>query len=166
MDGGVDYGEGMKGKVMEYGTTKDLDSLEHIHLQDVKEVKIYVLEQDDIIEYNKGPEIVDELIHLDTSQNYVVKEFTIPHMTIRTFGHSKKTYMMREINGFRYILPVVKKHKVIGMPYKKHILIGFEIIMKNKGLVYDGTTSRCFIVNRKCLQTMSETSVNQFTEKH
>jgi serine/threonine protein kinase len=166
MDGGVVYGEGMKGKVMDYGTiTDDLDSLEHIQLHNVKEVKIYILEQDEIIEYNKGPELLDELIHLDTSQNYVVKEFTIPNMAIRTFGHSKKTYMMREINGFRYILPVVKKHKVVGMPYKKDILIGFEIIMKNKGLVYDGTTSRCFIVNRKCSQTMSESIVNQFTEK-
>ena len=166
MDGGLVHGEGMKGKVMDYGTiTDDIDSLEHIHLHNVKEVKIYVLEQDDIIEYTKGPEIIDELIHLDTSQNYVVKEFTIPNMAIRTFGHSKKTYMMREINGFRHILPVIKKHKIVGMPYKKHILIGFEIIMKNKGLVYDGTISRCFIVNRKCSQTMSEDIVNQFTEK-
>ena len=166
MEGGLVYGEGMKGKVMDYGTMiEDFDSLEHIQLYDVKEVIVYVLEQDDIIEYNKGPEIIDELIHLDTSQNYVVKEFTIPNMAIRTFGHSKKTYMMREINGFRHILPVVKKHKVVGMPYKKHTLIGFEIIMKNKGFVYDGTTSRCFIVNRKCSQTMSESIVNQFTEK-
>ncbi len=166
MEGGIVYGEGMKGKVMDYGTiTDDLDSLEHIHLQDVKEVTMYVLEEDDIIEYNKGPEIIDELIHLDTSQNYVVKEFTIPNMATRTFGHSKKTYMMREINGFRHILPVVKKHKVVGMPYKKDTLIGFEIIMKNKGFVYDGTISRCFVVNRKCSQTMSETIVNQFTEK-
>ena len=62
MEGGVVYGEGMKGKVMDYGTiTEDLDSLEHIQLQDVKEIKIYILEQDDIIEYNKGAEFLDEL---------------------------------------------------------------------------------------------------------
>jgi len=166
MEGGIVYGEGMKGKVMDYGTlTEDLDSLENIQLQNVKEVTIYVLEGDDIIEYVKGAEIIDELIHLDTSQNYVVKEFTIPNMATRTFGHSKKTYMLREINGFRYILPVVKKHKVVGMPYKKHILIGFEIVMKDKGILYDGSLSRCFVVNRKCSQTMSETIVNEFTEK-
>jgi serine/threonine protein kinase len=166
MEGGVVYGEGTKGKVMDYGTlTEDFDSLEHIELHHVKEVKIYVLEEDDIIEYIKGSEFIDELIHLDISQNYVVKEFTIPTMAIRTFGHSKRTYMMREINGFRHILPVVKKHKVVGMPYKKDTLIGFEIIMKNKGLVYDGNISRCFVVNRKCSQTITETYVNQFTEK-
>jgi serine/threonine protein kinase len=166
MEGGVVYGEGMKGKVMDYGTvTEDFDCLENIQLQNVKELIVYILEDDDIIEYIKGSEFIDELIHLDASQNYVVKEFTIPNMALRTFGHSKRTYMMREINEFRHILPIVKKHKVIGMPYKKHTLIGFEIIMKDKGIVYDGNKSRCFVVNRKCSQTMSEPIVNQFTEK-
>ena len=166
MNAGAVHGEGMKGKVMDYGTiTEDLDSLEHIQLHDVKEVILYILEKDDIIEYSKGPEMIDELIHLDTTQSYVVKEFTIPNLTTRTFGHSKKTYMMREINGFRHILPVVKKHKIVGIPYKQNILIGFEIIMKEKGLLYDGSISRCFVINRKCSQTMTEWIVNSFTEK-
>jgi serine/threonine protein kinase len=166
MEAGAVYGEGMKGKVMDYGTlTEDLESLEHIQLHYVKEVKTYILEKEDIIEYTNGPEILDEIIRLDISQNYVVKEFTIPNLATRTFGHSKKTYMMREIAGFRHILPVVKKHKIIGIPYKNHSLIGFEIIMKEKGILYDRTNSRCFIINRKCSQTMSEYIVNKFTEK-
>lgn len=166
MEGGVVYGEGMKGRVMDYGTlTDDLDSLEQIKLHDVSEVKTYILDKDDIIEYSNGAEIIDEIIHLDASQNYVVKEFTIPNLTTRTFGYSKKTYMMREIAGFRHILPVVKKHKIIGIPYKNNVLVGFEIIMKEKGILYDRTKTRCFIVNRKCSQTMSEFIVNKFTEK-
>jgi serine/threonine protein kinase len=166
MEAGEVHGEGMKGKVFDYGTlTEDLESLEHIKLHDVKEVKVYILEKEDIIEYIKGPEVIDDIIHLDISQNYVVKEFTVPNLAYRTFGQPKKTYMMREIAGFRHILPVVKKHKIIGIPYKNHTLIGFEIIMKEKGILYDGTVSRCFIVNRKCSQTMSEYIVNKFTEK-
>ena len=166
MEAGAVYGEGMKGRVIDYGTiTEDLESLEHIKLENVTKVNVYILENDDIIEYVKGPEIIDELIHLDKDQKYVVKEFTIPSLTTRTFGHSKKTYMMREINGFKHILPVVKKHNIVGIPYKNNTLIGFEIIMKHKRLLFDGTDSRCFIVNTKCNQTMSETVVNNFTDQ-
>ena len=109
MEGGAVHGEGMKGRLIDYGTlTEDLESLEHIKLDNVTKVNVYILEKEDIIEYEKGPEIIDELIHLDKNQNYVVKEFTIPNLATRTFGQSKKTYMMREIDGFKHILPVVK----------------------------------------------------------
>ena len=166
MEAGAVHGEGNKGKVMDYGTlTEDFDSLEHIKLEHVTKVKVYILEKDDIIEYTKGAEIIDELIRLDKNQNYVVKEFTVPNLTSRALGHTKKTFMMREINGFRNILPVIKKHNIVGIPYKNHTLIGFEIIMKNKGILYDNTDSRCFIVNTKCMQTMSEFIVNKFTEQ-
>jgi serine/threonine protein kinase len=165
MEGGAVHGEGMKGRVIDYGTlTEDLESLEHIKLDNVTKVNVYILEKEDIIEYEKGPEIIDELIHLDKNQNYVVKEFTIPNLATRTFGQSKKTYMMREIDGFKHILPVVKKYGIVGIPYKNNTLIGFEIVMKNKGL-FDRSNSRCFIVNIKCTQTMSELIVNKFTEQ-
>jgi hypothetical protein len=37
--------------------------------------------------------------------------------------------------------------------------------MKEKGIIYDGTMSRCFIINRKRSHTMSESVVNQFSDK-
>jgi len=166
MDAGAVHGEGKKGRVMDFGTiTADIDSLEHTNLHDVKEIKIYVIVDEDVIETIKGPEFLDELIHLDTHQKYVVKEFMNPSIQHRALGHTKHSFMMREIAGFKHVIPLVKKHKIIGIPYKKYILIGFEIIMKNKGIIYDGTTSRCFTINRKCSQTMSETVVNQFSDK-
>ena len=167
MKAGAVHGEGMKGRVMDYGTrTEDLDSLEYVQLDGVREVKIHVLEKNAIVERTMGPEFIDELIHLDKKQQYVVKEFTVPNLALRTFGESKHTYMMREINGFKNILPLVKKHKVVGIPYGKNAtLLGFQIVMKASGFLYDGTHERCFVVNRKCSQMMSEMVVNAFTEK-
>jgi serine/threonine protein kinase len=166
MDAGAVHGEGNKGRVIDYGTiTKDIDSLEYTNLHDVKEIKLYIITGEHVVESIKGPEFLDELLQLDNRQKYVVKEFMIPSIKDRAMGHTKHSYMMREIAGFKHVLPLVKRHKIIGMPYKKYILVGFEIIMKEKGIIYDGTFSRCFVINRKCSQTMSETIVNQFTEK-
>jgi serine/threonine protein kinase len=165
MEAGSVYGVGMKGKVMDYGTkTYDIDSLQHTKLTDVKKINLYVLQDDNIVETTMGPELLDELVRYDKHQEYVIKEFMMPNVAQRAMGHTKKSYMIRELHGFRSILPVVKKHKIIGMPYKKTILFGFEIEMKEKGILYDGSTTRCFVINRKCKEVMSEKKVNAFTE--
>lgn len=166
MEGGEVHGEGAKGRVIDYGMlTEDLDSLEHIKLKNVTKVKLYIIENDTIAEYTKGPEIIDELIHYDKNQQYVIKEFMEPGLASRTLGNTKRSFMMNEINGFKNILPVIKKHNIVGIPYKGNMLIAFEIIMKHKGILFDGTDSRCFVINRKCSQTMSESIVNNFTEQ-
>lgn len=156
MDAGAVYGVGMKGKVMDYGTiVKDMDSLQHMPLENVKKITLYVLEKGDIVEKTMDSEFLNELIHYDKHQNYVIKEFMNPNLAQLSLGYSKKGYMMRELDGFRSILPLVKKHNIIGMPYKKTILFGFEI---------ETNQTRCFVVNRKCKEVMSETIVNSFTE--
>ena len=165
MEAGTVYGVGMKGKVMDYGTkTQDMDSLEHMPLNHVKHITLYVLAHNDIVETKVGPEALNELVHYDRRQAYVVKEFMRPSVPQQVMGLTKHEYMMRELNGFRAILPIVKKHKVIGMPYKNTLLFGFEIEMVDKGLLYDGTSTRCFVVNRKCKEVMSEQKVNAFTD--
>jgi len=143
----------------------NIASLEHIDLYNVKEIKIYVIVDQHVIEAIKGPEFIDEFIHLDINQKYVIKEFIAPSIKNRALGHTKRTYMMKEIAGFKHVIPLVKKHKIIGIPYKNYILIGFEIIMKEKGIIYDGTMSRCFTIYRKRSHTMSESIVNQFSDK-
>jgi serine/threonine protein kinase len=165
MEAGSVYGVGMKGKVMDYGTRiHDVDSLQHMTLTNVKKVTLYVLQDNNIVEHTMGAELLDELLKYDQHQKYVIKEFMMPNVAQRAMGNTKRSYMIRELNGFRYILPVVKKHKIIGMPYKKTILFGFEIEMTEKGILYDGSTTRCFVINRKCKEVMSEKKVNAFTE--
>lgn len=165
MDAGAVYGIGMKGKVMDYGTTThDIDSLQHTPLTHVKQITLYILEKDRIVTKTKGPEILEDLVHYDQRQEYVVKEFMIPNLAQRALGYTKKEYMLRELNGFQSILPVVSKHKVIGMPYHHTLLFGFEIEMNEKGTIYDGSTTRCFVINRKCKEVMSESRVNAFHE--
>ena len=143
----------------------NIETLELINLYDVKEIKIYVIVDEHVIESTKGPEFIDEFIHLDINQKYTIKEYIVPSIKNRALGHTKRTYMMKEIARFKHVIPLVKKHKIIGMPYKNYILIGFEIIMKEKGIIYDGTMSRCFTITRKRSHTMSETIVNQFSDK-
>ena len=165
MEAGAVYGVGMKGRVMDYGTkTEDLDSLEHMPLNHVSQITLYVLANNDNVEKKVGPDALPELVHYDKHQQYVIKEFVRPSIPQRAIGLTKKEYMLRELNGFRAILPIVKKHKVVGMPYKNTILFGFEIEMTDKGILYDGTNTRCFVVNRKCSEVMSEKKVNAFSE--
>ena len=71
-------------------------------------------------------------------------------------------YMMREITGFSHILPILKKHNIAGIKYKNTILFGFEIFMKDVGSLYTSTSSRCFVINRKCQETMSIKKVDFF----
>ena len=158
MNGGLVHGIGMKGKVMDYGTTTyDLDSLQHTPLSHVKTITLYVLEKNDIVEQQMHPDLLHELVNYDTHQQYVIKEFVTPFITSQVLGYTKKEYMRREIDAFRRILSIVKKHNVVGMPYKKTILFGMVIEMEYK--------TRCFVINRKCKEVMSEQKVNSFTEK-
>jgi len=156
MNGGVVYGVGMKGKVMDYGTTTyDLESLQHTPLHHVKKITLYVLEKNDIVEKDLDPKWLHELVNYDTHQKYVIKEFMTPSIPNQIMGHTKKEFMLREMDGFRSILSIVKKH-VVGMPYKKTILFGMVIEMKDE--------TRAFVINRKCNEVMSEDKVNSFTE--
>ena len=154
MNGGVVYGIGAKGKVMDYGTiTHDLDSLQHMPLH-VNKITLYVLDKNDIVEQQLDPNLLHELVNYDKEQQYVIKEFMSP--SILNQFHTKKEFMLRELDGFKMILPIVKKHKVVGMPYKHTILFGIEMDMDD--------TSRYFVINRKCNEVMSEEKVNSFTK--
>jgi serine/threonine protein kinase len=81
-------------------------------------------------------------------KNYVVKEFLDPSFPMKLQGYTKKTYLLRELNGFKHILST---NTIIGVPYQKTILYGFEIITPNE--------SRCFVINRKCKETISESKL-------
>jgi hypothetical protein len=156
MNGGIVHGVGMKGKVMDYGAIEqDLDSLQHIQFQNVDHIDIYVLKNSTIQKETKPPSILYELLHHDTTQHYVVKEFMEPSTMMKLQGMTKHAYMMREITGFSKILPILKKHNIAGIKYKNTILFGFEIFMKHSGSLYTRDESRCFVVNRKCQETMS-----------
>jgi len=144
----VVHGIGQKGRVIDYGTKEgDLESLEHIIFEGP--ITLYVLQKGDIVEQEGR---LDDIIHLDKHQKYIVKEFIEPPLVMKLQGFTAKTYMLRELEGFRNILPLLKTH-VIGMPYKKTHLFGFVI------------GNRHFVVNRKCSDTMTESKVNSFSEK-
>ena len=163
MKGGIVHGIGMKGKVMDYGTLeKDVDSLEHIQFEHVDHIDLYILNNNTIQKETKDPSILYDIIHHDTSRNYVVKEFMDPSIVQLAQGMTKHVYMMREITGFSHILPILKKHNIAGIKYKNTILFGFEIFMKDVGSLYTSTSSRCFVINRKCQETMSIKKVDFF----
>lgn len=137
----VVHGEGMKGKVMDYGTkTDDLDALQNIKLEG-NTIVLYLLKKGDIVEKKVPSSELYEILHYDKKQQYVVKEF-LPALQYVGLGYTSKFYMLLELDGFRKILPLIKTHRVIGMPYHNTHLFGFEI---------DG---RCFVVNRKCEETI------------
>ena len=139
-----------EGKVMDYGTkTDDLDSLQHMKFKG-EDITLYVLKRGDIVEKKVPSSELDKILTHDKKQQYVVKEF-LPSIRYTALGRNAKYYMLLELDGFRKILPL-KKHR-IGMPYDHTYLFGFEI---------DG---RCFVVNRKCKDTMSESKVNAFSLK-
>lgn len=143
----VVHGVGQKGRVIDFGTKEyDLDSLEHGSFDGL--ITLYVLHKGDIVEQEGR---LKDIIHRDKHQEYIVKEFIEPPLHMRVQGFTAKTYMLRELEGFRNILPLLKTH-VIGMPYKNSHLFGFVI------------GNRYFVVNRKCSDTMSESKVNSFSE--
>jgi serine/threonine protein kinase len=144
----VVHGVGQKGRVIDYGTKEDdLDSLEQISFEGP--ITLYILQHGNIVEQEGR---LEDIIHRDKHQKYIVKEFVEPPLVMKMQGFTAKTYMLRELEGFRNILPLLKTH-VIGMPYKKTHLFGFVI------------GNRHFVVNRKCSDTMTETKVNSFSEK-
>jgi serine/threonine protein kinase len=161
MKGGIIHGVGMKGKVMDYGAIEsDVDSLENIQFHQVDHIDLYVLKNSTIQKETKDPSILYDIIHHDKEHNYVVKEFMEPSILMKTQGMTKHTYMMREIDGFSHILPLLKKHNIAGIKYRNTVLFGFEIFMKQSGNLYDSTISRCFVINRKCQETMSMKKVD------
>ena len=61
--------------------------------------------------------------------NYVVKEFMAPYLP----GFTKKTYFMRELEGFKHTL-----NDMIGIPFQGTIVYGVEL------------NDTCFVIHRKC----------------
>lgn len=138
MNGGITHGIGFKGKVIDF---EDID-----FPKDIQTIHIYVLKHKDIIEKTIP---VSKLNTIQLDKNYVVKEFLDPSFPMKLQGYTKKTYLLRELNGFKHILSI---NTIIGVPYQKTILYGFEIITPNE--------SRCFVINRKCKETISESKLS------
>jgi len=117
MEGGRVYGVGMKGKVMDF---EDL-----VIPKDLRAIYFYV-----------GKDMVKKQISSSTwkafgmDHNYVVKEF------METYLHTKKTYFMRELEGFKHTL-----NDMIGIPFQGTIVYGVELI---------GQETCYFVIHRKC----------------
>jgi serine/threonine protein kinase len=160
MDGGIVHGIGMKGRVFDYGGD-DLESLQQIKVDHIESISIYILHDNKIIEEQLNPEMLDTLIHQDKKKQYVVKEFMNPPLVRKAIGLTKRDYLLREIAGFEHILPLLKKHTIIGMPYQSTTLFGFELFMKDIGMLYDGVETRCFVINKKCKETLTNVNVTE-----
>jgi len=117
MEGGRVYGVGMKGKVMDF---EDL-----VIPKDLRAIYFYV-----------GKDMVKKQIPSSTwkafgmDHNYVVKEF------METYLHTKKTYFMRELEGFKHTL-----NDMIGIPFQGTIVYGVELI---------GEETCYLVIHRKC----------------
>lgn len=122
--GGVTHGIGQKGKVMDYN---DLD----LH----GSVRVYVLHGKDILEKT----ILAKELPLDKKNHYVVKEFLDPPFPMKMQGYTKKTYMDRELEGYKKI-----QFKGIGIPYRTTSIVG---------IIAEGNY---FTVMRKCKETLTE----------
>jgi len=131
--GGVTHGIGQKGKVMDYNDV-ELHGL----------VRVYLLHGHDIIEKT----ILAKELPFDKKNHYVVKEFLDPLLPMRIQGYTKKTYMDRELEGYKKI-----QFKGIGIPYHNTWIVGF---------VAEGNY---FTVMRKCKETLTE-NVMSVTEFH
>jgi serine/threonine protein kinase len=162
MEGGIVHGIGMKGRVIDYGGD-DLESLQQIKVNNVESISIYILKDNKIVEEKVSPELLDTLIHQDKKKKYVVKEFMNPPIVRKAIGLTKRDYLLRELEGFQHILPLLKRHSIIGMPYKSTHLFGFEIFMKDVGILYDGVKTRCFVINKKCNETLTNVNVSEAT---
>ena len=164
--GGKLVGQGMKGSVYTWDPAPgDREpSFTTMQFGDVIGVDVYLLEDGAIVLEKRGPEFLEALRppgknKKKKNKKYVVKEFTVPDILHRTFGSGGKAYMLMEIEGFRNILPLLKPHKVVGMPLGDGggtMLLGFEIFLRG--------SSRCFVVNAACETTMSPKIVDAFTE--
>jgi serine/threonine protein kinase len=122
--GGVVHGIGQKGKVMDYN---DLD----LH----GSVRIYVVEGNNVIEKT----ISAKELPFDKKNHYVVKEFLDPPFLMKVKGYTKKTYMDRELEGYKKI-----KFKGIGIPYRTTDIVG---------IIAEGNY---YTVMRKCKETLTE----------
>jgi serine/threonine protein kinase len=160
MEGGIVHGIGMKGRVMDYGGD-DLESLQQIKVDNVESISIYILQDNKIVEQKMPPLFLDALIHQDKKNKYVVKEFMNPPILRKAIGLTKRDYLLRELDGFQHVLPLLKKHSIIGMPYKSTHLFGFELFMKDIGVLYDGVKTRCFAINKKCNETLTNVNVTE-----
>lgn len=122
--GGVTHGIGQKGKVMDYN---DLD----IH----GSVRVYVLQGHDVLEKH----MLAKDLPFDKKNHYVVKEFLDPPFPMKMQGYTKKTYMDRELEGYKKI-----QFKGVGIPYRTTSIIG---------IIAEGNY---FTVMRKCKETLTE----------
>ena len=125
MNGGIVHGIGMKGRVIDYGGD-DLESLQQIKVTHVESITIYILNKNTILEKHMSSEVLSTLINQDTKKQYVVKEFMNPPIYSKAVGLSKRDYLLREIAGFQHVIPLLKRHNVIGMPYQSTILLGLK----------------------------------------
>jgi serine/threonine protein kinase len=172
MKGGKVYGVGAKGIVFDYGATfdplnsKNDQSFENIeeefakNKQTVTRIDLHLLTERNEVELQTNTDaqtaqrVLKAIKTLDTEKEYVVKEFKVP----KVYGATNETNMNGEIEGFKKIATIVRNHEIVGIPYEANtLLIAVQIFL--------GKTSRCFVVNKKCQQTMKEQYVNNFTEE-
>ena len=118
MEGGLVYGVGMKGKVMDF---EDL-----VIPKDLRTIHFYV--GNDIVKKRVSSSTWNDFLRMD-HHNYVVKEFMAPYLP----GFTKKTYFMRELEGFKHTL-----NDMIGIPFQGTIVYGVEL------------NDTCFVIHRKC----------------
>ena len=125
MEGGMVYGVGMKGKVMDF---EDLDVP-----KDLRSIHFYV--GDDMVKKSISPFTWNYFLHMD-HKDYVVKEFMDPYLP----GMTKKTYFMRELEGFKHTL-----NDMIGIPFQGTKVYGVEL------------NDTYFVIHRKCNKVESLT---------
>ena len=118
MEGGVVYGVGMKGKVMDF---EDLDVP-----KDLRSIHFYV--GNDMVKKRVSSSTWNDFLRMDHS-DYVIKEFMEPYLP----GFTKKTYFIRELEGFKHTL-----NDMIGIPFQGTIVYGVEL------------NDTCFVIHRKC----------------
>jgi len=110
------YGVGMKGKVMDF---EDL-----VVPKDLRSIHFYV--GDTMVKKRISSFTWNYFLHMD-HRDYVIKEFMEPYL------HTKKTYFMRELEGFKHTL-----NDMIGIPFQGTKVYGVEL------------NDTCFVIHRKC----------------
>jgi serine/threonine protein kinase len=125
MEGGMVYGVGMKGKVMDF---EDL-----VVPKDLRTIHFYV--GDDMAKKRISSSTWNDFLRMD-HHDYVVKEFMEPYLHMKAVGFTKKTYFMRELEGFKHTL-----NDMIGISFQGTMVYGVELI---------GEETCCFVIHRKC----------------